>query len=54
MSITTDQFKSYLYEFFESKKTILDKVDWKTWFFGLGMPPVIPEYAIGAKILATY
>jgi leukotriene-A4 hydrolase len=45
-AITTDDFKSYLYEYFASKKSILDKVDWNTWFFGLGMPPVIPEYAL--------
>ncbi|XP_059477782.1 leukotriene A-4 hydrolase-like [Neocloeon triangulifer] len=43
-AITTDDFKAYLYEFFASKKDVLDSVDWQTWFFGLGMPPVIPDY----------
>ncbi|KAJ3104294.1 Leukotriene A-4 hydrolase [Phlyctochytrium planicorne] len=39
-SITTDDFKATLYEFFSAKKDILDKVDWKAWFEGHGMPPV--------------
>ncbi|KAJ3010494.1 Leukotriene A-4 hydrolase [Thoreauomyces humboldtii] len=39
-SINTDDFKAYLYEFFASKKDILDKVDWKAWFHTPGMPPV--------------
>jgi len=42
-SITTDEFKAHLYDFFASKKAVLDTVDWKTWFFGIGMPPVIPR-----------
>ncbi|CAB3376269.1 Hypothetical predicted protein [Cloeon dipterum] len=42
--IDTDMFRSFLYEFFASKKAVLDSVDWQTWFYGTGMPPVIPQY----------
>ncbi|KAF4518317.1 hypothetical protein B566_EDAN009105 [Ephemera danica] len=43
-TITTEQFKTCLYTFFADKKNVLDSVDWQTWFFGTGMPPVIPQY----------
>lgn len=43
-SITTDEWKAFLYEFFYSKKTILDTVDWKSWLYLPGMPPVKPKY----------
>ncbi|XP_022671198.1 leukotriene A-4 hydrolase-like isoform X2 [Varroa jacobsoni] len=43
-SIVTDDWKSFLYEFFANKKDILDKVDWNAWLYSPGMPPVIPEY----------
>ncbi|KAJ3319362.1 Leukotriene A-4 hydrolase [Boothiomyces sp. JEL0866] len=39
-SITTDDFKTFLYKFFESKKAILDTVDWESWFHKPGMPIV--------------
>jgi leukotriene-A4 hydrolase len=41
-SITTDMFKAHLYSHFADKKSVLDSVDWNAWFFGVGMPPVIP------------
>jgi leukotriene-A4 hydrolase len=43
-SITTDHWKSFLYEFFSDKKSILDEMDWKTWFHSPGMPPIKPTY----------
>lgn len=44
--LTSDQWKEFLFEYFtaKGKKDILDKVDWKTWFYTPGMPPVIPAY----------
>jgi leukotriene-A4 hydrolase len=36
-SITTNDFKEYLYTFFASKKDVLDGVDWNAWFFQPGM-----------------
>ncbi|KAJ3272315.1 Leukotriene A-4 hydrolase [Terramyces sp. JEL0728] len=39
-SITTNDFKVFLYKFFESKKHILNNVDWESWFHKPGMPIV--------------
>lgn len=39
-SITTSDFKDFLYQFFDSKRAILDTVDWDSWFFKPGMPIV--------------
>jgi leukotriene-A4 hydrolase len=39
-SIDTDQWKSFLYEYFDDQKSILDKVDWNGWLYTPGMPPV--------------
>jgi leukotriene-A4 hydrolase len=48
-SITTDQWKDYLYEYFEKThgQALVDKlntIDWNTWIHGTGMPPVDPEF----------
>ncbi|OLL25450.1 Leukotriene A-4 hydrolase [Neolecta irregularis DAH-3] len=48
-SISTADFKEYLYEWFErhhGKEMIekLDSIDWHTWFYGTGMPPVQPAF----------
>ncbi|KAL0278991.1 UNVERIFIED_CONTAM: hypothetical protein PYX00_000646 [Menopon gallinae] len=43
-SITTDDFKAYAYEFFKDADDVLDTIDWNTWFYSPGMPPVIPDY----------
>lgn len=48
-SITTDDFKSYLFEYYRkfeggSKLSILESVDWHAWFNKPGMPPVDIEY----------
>ncbi|KAI8344449.1 peptidase family M1-domain-containing protein [Chlamydoabsidia padenii] len=48
-SITTEQWKSYLYEYFEKThgQALVDKlntIDWNTWINGTGMPPVDPEF----------
>lgn len=44
MSIKTEDFKNYLYDFFNDKKNVLDDVDWNTWLYCPGMPPIVPEY----------
>ncbi|XP_013388394.1 leukotriene A-4 hydrolase [Lingula anatina] len=43
-SITTDDWKKFLYNYFSDKVDILDAVDWKAWFNTPGMPPVKPKY----------
>ncbi|VVC97009.1 unnamed protein product [Leptidea sinapis] len=43
----TDQFKSFLFEYFKDsadQTKALNDVDWATWLHKPGMPPVIPEY----------
>ncbi|XP_046970491.1 LOW QUALITY PROTEIN: leukotriene A-4 hydrolase [Vanessa cardui] len=42
-SIDTDQFKSYLLDYFKDNDN-LSTVDWDTWLYKSGMPPVIPDY----------
>uniref|UniRef100_A0A672YUH6 Leukotriene A(4) hydrolase n=1 Tax=Sphaeramia orbicularis TaxID=375764 RepID=A0A672YUH6_9TELE len=43
-SVTTEQWKDYLYTYFKDKVDILNKVDWNAWMFTPGMPPVKPQY----------
>ncbi|KAI5642896.1 peptidase family m1 domain-containing protein [Phthorimaea operculella] len=45
-SLDTDDFKAYMYEFFSKDPApiILAQIDWDKWFYGTGMPPVIPQY----------
>ncbi|KAG0671745.1 hypothetical protein C6P45_005010 [Maudiozyma exigua] len=39
-SLDTFEFLDTLYEFYPNKKEVLDSVDWETWLFKPGMPPV--------------
>ena len=39
-SLDTFQFLDTLYEFYPNKKNVLDSIDWETWLFKPGMPPV--------------
>lgn len=43
-SIKTDIWKDYLYKYFADKVELLNSVDWDTWLYKPGMPPVIPDY----------
>ncbi|XP_014898855.1 leukotriene A-4 hydrolase [Poecilia latipinna] len=43
-SVTTDDWKNYLFTYFKDKVDILNKVDWNGWMFTPGMPPVKPQY----------
>ncbi|EDQ87991.1 uncharacterized protein MONBRDRAFT_33026 [Monosiga brevicollis MX1] len=53
-SITTDDFKTFLYSFFADKKEVLDNIDWESWFNTPGMPPVENQFdnALGAEATA--
>ena len=39
-SISTLEFKQFLFEYFEDKVEILNTVDWESWFHKPGMPPI--------------
>ncbi|KAK6204883.1 leukotriene A-4 hydrolase 2 [Scheffersomyces amazonensis] len=43
-SLDTYQFIDTLYGFFEDKHEILDSIDWNTWLYKPGMPPVNPNF----------
>uniref|UniRef100_A0AAQ6AHF7 Leukotriene A-4 hydrolase n=1 Tax=Amphiprion ocellaris TaxID=80972 RepID=A0AAQ6AHF7_AMPOC len=38
-SVTTEEWKNYLFTFFKDKVDVLNKVDWNAWMFTPGMPP---------------
>lgn len=42
-SIETEDFKQAFLKYFDSKESI-KQIDWQTWLYGVGMPPVIPDY----------
>ncbi|KAM4748205.1 leukotriene A-4 hydrolase [Rhinophrynus dorsalis] len=43
-TVTTEEWKKFLYSYFKDKVDILDKVDWNGWMTTPGMPPVQPQY----------
>ncbi|XP_026963046.1 leukotriene A-4 hydrolase isoform X2 [Sagmatias obliquidens] len=43
-SITTDDWKDFLYSHFKDKVDILNQVDWNAWLYSPGLPPVKPNY----------
>ncbi|KAM4676140.1 leukotriene A-4 hydrolase [Discoglossus pictus] len=43
-TLTTEDWKNFLYSYFKDKVDILDKVDWNGWMHTPGMPPVKPQY----------
>ncbi|KAK1169031.1 leukotriene A-4 hydrolase-like [Acipenser oxyrinchus oxyrinchus] len=43
-SVSTDDWKNYLYKYFTDKVDILNKVDWNGWMHTPGMPPVKTQY----------
>ncbi|XP_046491533.1 leukotriene A-4 hydrolase [Neodiprion pinetum] len=43
-SIVTLTWKGYLYDYFKDKVDVLNSIDWDTWLYRPGMPPVIPAY----------
>ncbi|XP_062338916.1 leukotriene A-4 hydrolase [Osmerus eperlanus] len=43
-SVTTEEWKNYLFTYFKDKVDILNKVDWNAWMRTPGMPPFKPQY----------
>nr|XP_021511142.1 leukotriene A-4 hydrolase [Meriones unguiculatus] len=43
-SVTTDDWKSFLYSHFKDKVDLLNQVDWNAWLYSPGLPPVKPNY----------
>uniref|UniRef100_A0A6B2E589 Putative bifunctional leukotriene a4 hydrolase/aminopeptidase lta4h n=1 Tax=Phlebotomus kandelakii TaxID=1109342 RepID=A0A6B2E589_9DIPT len=45
-SIESNDFKKTVYEYFHEDKynEILSQIDWDKWFYGTGMPPIVPQY----------
>ncbi|XP_051974699.1 leukotriene A-4 hydrolase [Xyrauchen texanus] len=43
-SVTTEEWKNYLFTYFKDKVDILNKVDWNAWMHTPGMPPIKPKY----------
>nr|CAI11594.1 novel protein (zgc:85809) [Danio rerio] len=43
-SVTTEEWKNYLFTYFKDKVDILNKVDWNAWMHTPGMAPVRPQY----------
>lgn len=44
MSIDTNEWKAFLYEYFSDQKHVLDTVDWNSWLYKPGMPPVTLKF----------
>jgi len=42
-SVSTDEWKKFLLDFFPNKTEELKKVEWEKWFKSPGMPPVVPR-----------
>ncbi|CAH2042554.1 unnamed protein product, partial [Iphiclides podalirius] len=42
-SLDTDEFRDYLLSYFSGDHNLAN-VDWNAWFYGSGMPPIIPNY----------
>ncbi|GBP64418.1 Leukotriene A-4 hydrolase [Eumeta japonica] len=42
-SIDTDQFKNYFLDYFGNNSSI-EQIDWQSWLYTAGMPPIIPNY----------
>ncbi|XP_034237150.1 leukotriene A-4 hydrolase isoform X1 [Thrips palmi] len=43
-SISTDDWRNFLYDYFPGKHNILNGIDWDSWLHKPGMPPHIPSY----------
>uniref|UniRef100_A0AAR2JSW3 Peptidase M1 leukotriene A4 hydrolase/aminopeptidase C-terminal domain-containing protein n=1 Tax=Pygocentrus nattereri TaxID=42514 RepID=A0AAR2JSW3_PYGNA len=43
-SVTTKEWKDYLFTYFKDKLDILNKVDWNGWMYTPGMPPAFKSY----------
>jgi len=43
-SVTTDEWKDFLFQYFNDQRATLDTVDWDSWLYSPGMPHIIPDY----------
>ncbi|KAL3998959.1 Peptidase M1 family protein [Acanthocheilonema viteae] len=43
-SIVTDDWKTFLYEYFSDKKNVLDSIDWNNWLHDAGIPKTKPQF----------
>lgn len=43
-SISTEDWRTFLYDYFPGKHSILNGIDWDSWLHKPGMPPHIPSY----------
>ncbi|CAH1108665.1 unnamed protein product [Psylliodes chrysocephalus] len=48
-SIDTDDFKRFFDNYFKDVSAI-KSIDWKTWLYAPGMPPIIPDYDISLAV----
>lgn len=49
-SIDTDVFKAYFESYFSGKPAIAE-IDWQSWLYKPGMPPVIPDYDTSLAVI---
>ena len=40
--LTSNDFRAFFLDYFSGNDKVND-IDWETWFYGIGMPPVLPE-----------
>ena len=52
-AITTEDWKSFLYSYFDSEKEKLDQVDWDLWFNKPGLAPVKGQYDTSLQDVCT-
>ena len=52
-AITTEDWKSFLYSYFDSEKEKLDQVDWNLWFNKPGLAPVKGKYDTSLQDVCT-
>ena len=52
-AITTEDWKSFLYSYFDSEKEKLDQVDWDLWFNKPGLAPVKGKYDTSLQDVCT-
>uniref|UniRef100_A0A673NKT4 Leukotriene A-4 hydrolase n=1 Tax=Sinocyclocheilus rhinocerous TaxID=307959 RepID=A0A673NKT4_9TELE len=51
-SVTTEEWKNYLFTYFKDKVDILNKVDWNGWMHTPGMPPsLMPQYVVTEELV---
>lgn len=43
-SISTEDWKKFMYDYFPGKHNVLNAIDWDSWLHKPGMPPHIPSY----------